>query len=290
MKPQRIVALCLVLSAWLGGAFGAVHAMTVTDDRGTRVTFAQAPQRIVSLLPSLTETVCALGQCARLVGVDRHSNFPPEVHALPQVGGGMDPNIESIVALRPGVVLAGSNSRSTERLRALGVPVLVLGPESHADVRRVLETLGQLLQVSDAQRIWREIDAAVAAAARSVQTKSAVRVYYEVNVGPFAAGETSFIGETLSRLGAKNIVPAKLGPFPRLNPEFVVRANPDVIMVGEADSAGLATRPGWGEIRAIKEHRVCIFTSAESDLLVRPGPRMAEAARVMARCLNTKAP
>jgi iron complex transport system substrate-binding protein len=279
--------------AWLAVLLWAPHARAdyqVTDDRGTRVTFAQAPQRIVSLLPSLTETVCALGQCGRLVGVDRHSNFPPEVRALPQVGGGMDPNIESIVALRPGVVLAGSNSRSTERLRALGVPVLVLGPESHGDVRRVLETLGQLLQVSDAQRIWREIDVAVAAAARSVQTKSAVRVYYEVNVGPFAAGETSFIGETLSRLGAKNIVPAKLGSFPRLNPEFVVRANPDVIMVGEADSAGLATRPGWGDIRAIKERRVCIFTSAESDLLVRPGPRMAEAARVMARCINAKAP
>lgn len=290
-RLHRMGALSLMLSAWLLGVSHELHAMTVTDDRAARVTFARAPQRIVSLLPSLTEMVCALGKCSLLVGVDRHSNYPLEVLKLAQVGGGMDPNIESIVAMRPEVVLAGSNSRAIERLRALGVPVLVLAPESHADVRRVLETLGQLLEVPDALRIWREIDSAVAAAAQSVRAKGrTVSVYYEVNSGPFAAGETSFIGETLSRLGVKNIVPASLGPFPRLNPEYVVRANPDVIMVGEEDATGLAQRPGWSGIRAIKEQRVCVFSVAESDLLVRPGPRMAEAARVMARCLNAKAP
>ena len=115
------------------------------------------------------------------------------------------------------------------------------------------------------------------------------RVYFEVNQGPYAAGESSFIGETLTRLGAKNIVPAKLGPFPKLNPEFIVRANPDLIMIGQRSADGLAARPGWQSMRALREQRVCIFPSEQADVLVRPGPRMAEGARLMAQCLSSKA-
>ena len=80
-------------------------ALQLTDDRGVTVDLPRSPQRVVSLLPSLTETVCALGECRRLVGVDRYSNFPAEVRGLPQVGGGIDPSIEAVVALRPDVVL-----------------------------------------------------------------------------------------------------------------------------------------------------------------------------------------
>jgi len=115
-----------------------------------------------------------------------------------------------------------------------------------------------------------------------------LRVYYEVNGGPYAAGESSFMGETLTRLGAKNIVPAALGPFPKINPEFVVRANPDVIMVGERGAQELEKRPGWSGMRAVRDRRICRFTADESDVLVRPGPRMGEAARIMARCLTDK--
>ncbi len=266
------------------------QALQVTDDRGVKVTFVQSPQRIVSLLPSLTETVCELGQCARLVGVDRYSNYPERVRALPQVGGGLDPNIEAIVALKPDVVLMATSSRAAERLQSLGIKVVALEPKSHADVKRVLDKIGQLLDVPDAQRVWRTIDAAVSAAAQSLPASvRQVRVYYEVNGGPYAAGEQSFIGETLTRLGVRNIVPASLGPFPKLNPEFVVRANPDLIMVGERSYAGMAARPGWSAIRAIREQRVCVFTPEQSDVLVRPGPRMAEGARIMARCVQEKA-
>jgi len=113
-----------------------------------------------------------------------------------------------------------------------------------------------------------------------------MRVYFEVNSAPYAASESSFIGETLSRLGVKNIVPGKLGPFPKLNPEFVVRANPDVIMVGDRSYAGLQGRPGWPGIRAIREGRICVFSAAQADVVVRPGPRMAEGAQIMARCLS----
>jgi iron complex transport system substrate-binding protein len=268
---------------------GAAHALQVTDDRGVVVSFDKAPQRIVSLLPSLTETVCELGHCARLVGVDRYSNFPESLQKLPQVGGGMDPNIEAIVALKPDVVLVATSSRASERLRALGLKVVALEPKTYADVQRVMLKLGQLLEVADAQRIWRAIDAGVSAAAQSLPASvKSTRVYFEVNPGPYGAGELSFIGETLTRLGVKNILPAKLGPFPKLNPEYIVRANPDVIMVGQRSADGLAQRPGWNSIRAVREQRVCVFPSEQANVLVRPGPRMAEGARLMAQCLREK--
>lgn len=278
-----------VVISLLAGSCG-VNALQVTDDRGVVVTLAQAPQRIVSLLPSLTETVCELGQCQRLVGVDRYSNHPASVQKLPQVGGGLDPNIEAIVALKPDVVLMATSSRAADRLQSLGIKVVSLEPKSHADVKRVLEKVGQVLAVADAQRVWRVVDAGVQAAAQSLPASvKSTKVYFEVNRAPYAAGESSFIGETLTRLGARNIVPASLGPFPKLNPEFVVRANPDVIMVGDRNFAGMEGRPGWSGIRAIQRKRVCVFTPEQSDVLVRPGPRMAEGARIMAQCLQEAA-
>lgn len=268
----------------------AALAVEVTDERGVTVSLPQPPQRIVSLLPSLTEGVCALGACSRLVGVDNYSNSPNAVRTLPQLGGGLDPNVEAIVALRPDAVLLAKSSRVTQRLEALGLKVVVLEPKSHADVRRVLGKLDQVLGTREAPNVWRVIDASVSAAAQSLPDRAkGLRVYFEVNSAPFAAGESSFIGETLTRLGARNIVPASLGPFPKLNPEYVVRANPDLIMVSVRSAQGLEQRPGWGGIRAVREGRICRFSADESDVLVRPGPRMDEAARLMARCLAEKA-
>jgi iron complex transport system substrate-binding protein len=282
MKHFFLALLC----AFTSHAF----ALDVTDDRGVRVHFERTPQRIVTLLPSLTESVCELGQCQRLVGVDRYSNWPALVKTLPVVGGGLDPNIEAVVALKPDVVLLATASRASARLEALGLKVVALEPKTHADVQRVLGKLGELLEVPDALRVWRVIDAGVSAAAQSLPPRvKATRVYFEVNRAPYGAGTSSFIGETLTRLGVQNIIPPELGPFPKLNPEFVVRANPDLIMVGERNSQGLTQRPGWDRIRAVRDKRICVFPIADSDVLVRPGPRMAEAARMMAQCLNDKA-
>ncbi len=264
-------------------------ALQITDDRGITVKFPASPRRIVSLLPSLTETVCALGQCKRLIAVDRYSNYPSSVQALPKVGGGLDPNIEAVVALRPDLVLLASSSRAIERLESLGITVLAFEPKTHDDVRRALQNLGALLEAGDAARVWQVIDASIRAAAQSLPEKARKsRVYFEVSPSPHGASESSFIGETLLRLGAANIVPGKLGPFPQLNPEFVVRADPDVVMVAERSFQGMAQRPGWGHMRAIREDRVCLFSPAQSDMLVRPGPRMAEAAALMAQCLIDK--
>lgn len=277
--------LCAVGSLLCAGALHAA-GLQVTDDRGVTVSLAQSPQRIVSLLPSLTETVCELGQCHRLVGVDRYSNHPASVRKLPQTGGGIDPNIEAIVALRPDVVLMAASSRGVQRLESLGLKVLAMEPKSSADAKRVMGKLGQLLEVPDAERIWRAIDAGVMAAAQSLPASArSLRVYYEVSTGGYAAGTQSFIGEMMARLGVQNIVRPELGPFPRINPEYVVRENPDLIMIGSRNVQGMETRPGWRGMRALREQRVCVFTPEESDVLVRPGPRMAEAARIMARCI-----
>ena len=278
----------------LGASAAASAPIELTDARGRTVSFARSPQRIVSLLPSLTESVCALSQCGRLVGVDRFSNHPASVRSLPQLGGGIDPNIEAIVALRPDVVLLATSSRASDRLEALGVKVLAVEPKTHADVRRVLQTLGRLLEVPEAdgaERVWRVIDASVNAAAQSLPAHArGARVYFEVSRGPYAAGATSFIGETLTRLGARNVVPPALGPFPRLNPEYVVRADPDVIMIGQRSLQSAVPYPGWASLRAIRGQHLCVFDADDADVLVRPGPRMAEAARIMARCLADKAP
>ena len=283
MKIVATLALLCVM------ALAPALALQVTDDRGITVNFAQTPRRIVSLLPSLTESVCALDQCQRLVGVDRYSNYPASVQRLPKVGGGLDPNIEAIVALKPDAVILAISSRASERLESLGIKVVTLEPKTHADVRRVLKTLGTLLEIPDAagaDRLWRTIDASMSAAAQSLPPSAkSTRVYFEVGRGPYAASEASFIGETLTRLGVKNIIPASLGPFPLLNPEFVVRANPDLIMVGSRGVQDMATYPGWSAIKAIKAQRICAFGADESDMVVRPGPRMAEAARVMALCI-----
>jgi iron complex transport system substrate-binding protein len=152
-------------------------------------------------------------------------------------------------------------------------------------------TLGQLLGVSEAPHIWQVLDAQVSAAAQSVPASAkGLRVYFEVGSGPYAAGASSFIGEILTRLGAKNIVGPGMGPFPKLNPEFVVRANPQLIMVGEGRAPDLMQRPAWSSMDALREQRVCVFPPEQGDVLVRPGPRMAEAARIMADCLASKAP
>jgi len=285
MKPWLHVWL-FALAAQAGAA-----PVSVKDDRGLLQQWLTPPQRIVSLLPSLTETVCALGACERLVGVDRYSNYPAAVDKLPKLGGLDDTQVESIVALRPDVVLVAPSSRVQDRLAALGLKVVVLETRSHADVKRVLQSVGQLLAVPEPLKVWQQIEAQMAEAAASVPASArGLTVYYEVDSSPFAAGESSFIGETLARLGPRNIVGKELGPFPKLNPEFVVRADPQLIMVAQRNAVKLAERPGWNQIRALKDKRLCVFPPQESELMARPGPRMGEAAKFMARCLREVAP
>lgn len=285
--------LAYPLWVWLAVVLAWPHAtranILVRDDLGRSLRLAQPPQRIVSLLPSLTEMVCELGRCERLVGLDRYSNWPVAVRTLPRLGGGLDPNIEAVLALRPDVVLMAGSSRGGERLQALGVSVFYAEPKTHADVQRLVQTLGTLLGVALADRVWSGITTGLADAARALPPAAkGWRVYFEVNDAPYAASESSFIGQTLAQLGLANVVPGSLGPFPKINPEWVVRADPDLILLSERHGQTLASRPGWRQMRAMREGRVCLFTPDEADTLVRPGPRLAEAAQLMLRCVNSQ--
>lgn len=248
---------------------------------------AAPPQRIVSLVPGLTESVCALGACDRLVGTDRYSNWPASVQALPKLGGLDDVPIERIAALKPDLVLAAPSARAVPRLQALGLRVVVLHTRSHEDVQHNLQTLGQLLGDEAAARTaWAAIQTQMDQAAARVPTALRGRsVYFEVETSPYAAGPGSFIGQTLQRLGLVNIVPAALGPFPKLSPEFVVQAQPDIVMAETRNLQTMRGRPGWAALRALQRQQVCAFAPADYELLVRPGPRMGQAALQLADCL-----
>lgn len=274
---------------WLAAALcGAARAaITVVDDRGQPVTLAQPAQRVVSLLPSLTEGVCALQACDRLVGVDRFSNWPAQVQQLPQLGGLEDTTIERLVRLKPDLVLAAVSARALGRLQALGIPVLALEPRSLADTRRVLEVLAQALGKPGAgAQLWARIDQQLGEAATRVPPGwRGQAVYFEVASAPYAAGEASFVGELLARLRLANVVPAAMGPFPKLNPEFVLRAQPAIVMASARGLAEMPGRPGWPALVALQRGRSCGFSEPQFDMLVRPGPRLADAAGLIADCL-----
>jgi iron complex transport system substrate-binding protein len=282
----RPALLALMAAALLQEALA--QPLRLRDDVGTEHVFAAPPQRILTMLPSLTESAWVLGAGPRLVGVDRFSNWPPEIAGLPRLGGLEDAQIEAIAMLRPDVVLASVSARTLDKLEALGLRVLRFRSETHADARRTLELIATLLGTPERAavewaRIQRELDDAAVRVPPSLRGRS---VYFEIGGGPYAAGTGSFIGETLARLGLANIVPAKLGPFPKLNPEFVVRARPYLIMGLQGEQAMLPNRPGWGSLAAVRERRLCSFATAQYDILTRPGPRMGEGAGLIADCLQ----
>jgi iron complex transport system substrate-binding protein len=248
---------------------------------------AAPPQRIVSLVPGLTESVCALGACAQLVGTDRYSNWPQSVRGLPKLGGLDDAQVERIAALKPDLVLAAPSARAAERLQALGLRVVVMHTRSHQDVQHNLQRLGEVLEAPErALAAWAAIGQQMAEAAARVPAGFSGRsVYFEVDATPYAAGPSSFIGQTLQRLGLHNIAPASLGPFPKLSPEFVVRAQPQLIIAETRVLKGMAARPGWADLPALRQQQVCAFSGERYDLLVRAGPRMGKAALQLADCL-----
>ncbi|WP_336298481.1 ABC transporter substrate-binding protein [Acidovorax sp. NCPPB 3576] len=282
---RSFVALCLL--AWLM-AGAAQAAIRIADDRQQTVELPRPAARIVSLQPSLTETVCALGACDRLVGVDRHSNWPESVRQLPQVGSLADAHVERIVALRPDLVLVRPRNRVVERLESLGIKVLALDAKTHADMRRNMEAVAHAIGKPGAgEALWHRTDVRLdEARARVPAAWQGRRVYFELHGGSAAASEASFIGETLTRLGLRNVVPGSLGAFPKLGPEYAVRAEPDLLITNEGrGTPPIAARPGWGTMAAVQRGRFCRIAESHFDVMVRPGPRINEAAQEILDCL-----
>lgn len=289
-KPSKNLLLSIAVCFLFFSASTSAN-IAIKDDRGSEIRLASPAQRVVSMLPSLTESVCSLGKCSVLVGVDRFSNWPKSVDALPRLGGIADANIEGIVRLKPDLVLVEKSSPLVARLQSLGISVMAFDVQSMADVQRTLRRLDAVLGTTESGPVWERIQLDIARASRTLTpSQKAARVYFEVNPAPFAAGKISFIGELLDRLGMQNIATEKMGAYPKINPEFVVQSKPDLIMTTETSPKQLMQRPGWKSIPAIQANRICFFSAAQSDVLVRPGPRMGDASSLIADCAMKSLP
>ncbi len=244
---------------------------TVTDFQGKAITISAKPTRIVSIGASTTEFLFALGAGDRVVGVDDFSDEPAAAKSKEKVGG-VKPNVEKIVSLRPDLVVSVKISDgSLERIAAQSITVIVLDPRGLADTVRTAELLGTATGADGkalARRMQEGLDA-VRAKAASVKKK---RV---------------FIHDLIGIAGGINIAAGAGSPFPQLSAEEVIRQDPEVIVLGDADYGMTAeqvqARSGWSAITAVRSKRI---VGIDASLMHRPGPRLAEAAEAYFRIIR----
>jgi iron complex transport system substrate-binding protein len=289
-RPLRY-ALLLLLLILTPLAIATEYPFTVVDDLGNSVTLDREPQRVIAMIPSHTELVCALAACDRLVAVDDFSNYPASVTELPHLGSAFAPNIEALVALEPDLVLVDESSGLAAALAPLGLPVYAGTAQTLDEVFTTFETIGAMLnRESEAALLSGEVRGTIAGVALLVAGRDTVEVYYELDSSPYSVGPGSFIGDLLARAGGVTIVPADFGDFPLLDPEFVVAADPELILLADApfgeSLATLRERPGWGGLSAVVAGAVIELTQPQVDSLNRPGPRIGEAVRLLAELLH----
>lgn len=268
---------------------GAVEAR---DDAGRSVRLARPARRVLSLVPSGTEMVAALAGPERLVGRTRYDD-DPALAALPTVGGGVDPSLEAIVALRPDLVLVWeSEAQGTMRgqLTAAGIPTFALQSSDTADVFSAMARLGRLLGRDQAAtklaaRVRGQLDSVrLAVASRPTPT-----VLYVVGVTPaMTAGTSTFVIELLGVAGGRSAFPDISDGWPTLSLEEIVSRDPDIVLLPVSDDptvrvSTLQRTAGWRELRAVREGRI---VTVSASLVNRPGPRMGEAAAALARAIH----
>lgn len=269
-------------------AAATTYPLTLTDDLGRKVTLRAEPKRVISVLPSTTETLCAVGACDKLVGVDDYSDFPQQVKSLPKVGGLYDPNIEAMVALKPDLVVVSKYGKLEGPLTQAGITVLAINPETYDEVFSKTLTLGRVVN-REAQARALVLNMKRDIARVEILTRNVVRkptTYLEIDPTPYSVGPNSFMGTLLTKAGARNIIPASLGDFPKVDPEFIVKANPQ-LMLG-LDRSAAAARPGWAGLQAVKTGRVLNIPKELNTVLSRPGPRLPQALRGLARLVHPK--
>ncbi len=262
------------------------YPLSVTDELGRTITLEQEPLRIVSMIPSHTESICALNACDKLIGVDSFSDYPEQVLELPKLGGGLTgfdggPDIEAIVALQPDLVLVSEYGELADILVNAGLSVYAGSPQTVAETYEIIRVLGLLLnREAEATALVTGIQANIAAVAQMTANLAPVSVYYEIDATPFSVGPESFIGTLIAAAGGANIVDASLGDFPMLDPEFVIATDPDIIILANAPYGesleSLAARPGWASLTAVQEGRVYELSEEIASMTGRAGPRIAE--------------
>lgn len=264
--------------------------VTITDFQGKLVTIAKRPERIVSIGPSNTEFLFALGAGDRVVAVDDFSDVPAEAKSREKVGG-VKPNVEKIVSLKPDLVVSVKISDgSLERIAGQGIRILVVDPQGTGDVTRTAVLLGQAVG-SDGNSLAKSIQDGLDGVKTRAQGVKKKRVFHEIDASDpnklFTAGPGSFVGDLIELAGGINIAARASSPFPQLSPEEIVRADPEVIVLGDAGYGvtveQVAARPGWSAIIAVKNRRI---VGVDTNLVHRPGPRLAQAAELYLKIVS----
>ena len=267
----------------------ASSPIVMKDDRGVSVRLAEAPRRVVSLAPNLTEIVFLLGQEEKLVGVTRYCNYPPRAAALSRIGGIVDPDVERIVAADPDLLLCTTDGNPKERVKILeemGIPCFAVGPQNLDAVFETIERVGALLGVPEKGR--EEADALRVRAERvsRVRLAPSPRVLFVVSTSPIiAAGNGTFLDELVRTSGGRNAAGGFAGRYPRLSVEDLLAVVPDIILVA-AMAGGEKFPPSvsrWSEIPAFRNGDV---VTLDGDLVTRPGPRMVTALEKVAEVLS----
>jgi iron complex transport system substrate-binding protein len=303
--PRLLVVLLFVASACGAGTTpvpsqqatataaptAAAFPATVTDFQNRSVTVPRRPERIVSIGPSITEFLFALGAGPRVVGVDDFSDEPAAASQLEKVGG-IKVNFEKVVSLKPDLVLSVKFSDGTiEKLASAGLLVLVVDPQSAGDVARTAILLGRAVG-SDGETMARDIQKRV----DDVRAKTAVattkpRVYHEIDASDptkiFTVGPGSYIHDLIEIAGGVNIAARATSAYPQLSAEEILRSDPEIIVLAAADYSAkpdqVAARAGWSAISAVKNKRIVTIAP---NLINRPGPRVGEAAEAYAKLVH----
>jgi iron complex transport system substrate-binding protein len=266
-------------------------ASSIIGCRALPIATATGTRRIVSLAPSVTETLFAVGAGAEVVGVSQYSDYPPQARRLPRIGSYITPNIEAIVALRPTLViglLTSSDLREIHALQAMGIATLMVDDSSVAAIEAGIEKIGDAAGRSDAARdLLREIRLrlnGVEERLAGVQPQSVLMV---VGHQPLVAvGPGTYLDELLKLAHAHNIADVSTQSWPRLSLEYIVASQPQVILDGQMGTDPRAPAHFWARypsIPAVRERRVFGYPD---DPTLHPGPRMAQTLELLARLIH----
>jgi len=278
-------------------ASAAGYPVALKDDLGREVKIAARPARIVSLAPSITEILFAVGAGPQVVGVTSYCNYPPEAKQGREIVGGFSAkslSVEKIIALRPDLVFAAGATHKlvTDALEAAGVLVFNVDPKDfagiYADITAAGALTGNMPQAEDVVANMKVRVAKVSETVAAIPQDQRVKVFYEVWDEPLmTAGPTTFIGQVIEIAGGVNIFADVKEQYPTVSSEAVIARSPDVILGPSSHGDGLtaekiAARPGWQELAAVKAGRIVIV---DGDIISRAGPRLADALEAVARGL-----
>jgi iron complex transport system substrate-binding protein len=272
----------------------ALSAREVTDQTGRRVNVPDHPQRIISLAPSVTETLYALGVGDRLVGDTDYCDYPPEALAKPHVGAMLNPNLERIVALKPDLVIGtdeANRRESADQLARLGIPLYGVTAHSVEETIRSVEDLGRVLGAQQsAQALAAGLQARVNAVAKRVEGQPQSKVLFVVWYRPLiTAGRETFIADVIHRAGGASISNDLTGEWPHMGLEVVLARNPDVILFPKTEAFApgfdeFQKLPGWRELAAVRNHRMYFI----AETIMRPSPRLIDALEELTDILHPK--